>query len=144
MAAHAPPDGFTPAVRDRALADVRAGHPERAIHSLMQEVSREKTRRGRFLGQTMLAGIMVDAGHDAVAQPILEELVQSVDAYRLEEWEAGDVVAQPMALLYRCLTNLGGDEAARQALYLRICRLDPLRAIEFSQLQQQQAAAAAE
>ena len=137
-------EGFTATVRDRALAEVRAGHPERAIQSLMHEVGREKTRRGRFLGQTLLAGIMVDAGHDAVAQPILEELVQSIDAYKLDEWEAGELVAQPMALLYRCLTNLGGDEGTRQALYLRLCRLDPMRAIQFSQLQQQQAAASAE
>jgi type VI secretion system protein ImpA len=137
-----PAEGFTAMARDRALAEVRAGHPERAIQSLMSQVQREKTRRGRFLGQTLLAGIMVDAGHDAVAMPILEELVQSIDAYKLDEWEAGETVAQPMALLYRCLTNLGGDEGTRQALYLRICRLDPLRAIEFSQAQQQAAAAA--
>ena len=126
-------EGYTPHVRDRALAEVRAGNPERAVELLMRELSREKTRRGRFLGQTLLAHIMVDAGHEAVAMPILEELLQSVETYHLEEWEAGPVVAEPMALLYRCLAKLDGDPTARQSLYLRICRLDPLRAIEFSQ-----------
>jgi type VI secretion system protein ImpA len=126
-------EGYTAHVRDRALAEVRAGNPERAVELLMRELSREKTRRGRFLGQTLLAHIMVDAGHEAVAMPILEELLQSVETYHLEEWEAGNVVAEPMALLYRCLAKLEGDPTARQSLYLRICRLDPLRAIEFSQ-----------
>jgi hypothetical protein len=34
-----------------------------------------------------------------------------------------------LALLYRCLELAKGDANARQALYLRICRLDPLQAI---------------
>ena len=132
-------EGYSTVTRDRALSEVRAGHPERAIELLMRELQREKTRRGRFLGQTLLAGIMVDAGHEAVALPILEELMQSVETYHLEEWESGDVVAEPLSLLYRALGKIDGDPSMRQSLYLRICRLDPLRAITFSQQQQQQA-----
>ena len=116
-----------------AMAEVRAGRPDRAIALLMRSVTGEKTKRGRFLVQTQLAGVMVEAGHHAVAQPILEELLAHLDAHRLEEWESGDVVARPLALLYRCLERTDGDPAVRQALYLRICRLDPLQAIGFTQ-----------
>jgi type VI secretion system protein ImpA len=118
--------------RSAALAEVRAGRTDRAIALLMREASTEKTRRGRFLVQTELASIMVDANHHAVAQPILEELVTHVEAHKLEEWEAGDTVARPLALLYRCLERADADAGARQALYLRICRLDPLQAIGFA------------
>jgi hypothetical protein len=31
------------------------------------------------------------------------------------------------------MTKLNGDAAARQALYLRICRLDPLQALSCAQ-----------
>ena len=119
--------------RTAALAEVRAGRTDRAISLLMREATSEKTKRGRFLVQTQLATIMVDAGHHHVAQPILEELIAHLEAHRLEEWESGDVVARPLALLYRCLEKTEGDPALRQALYLRICRLDPLQAMSFAQ-----------
>jgi type VI secretion system protein ImpA len=118
---------------ERALAEVRSGRPERGIELLMREAVREKSRRGRFLRQTQLAGIMVDAGLESVAVPILQELLAQIEAHKLEEWEAGDVVAQPLALLYRCLEKLEGDAGVKQDLYLRLCRLDPLRAIGLAQ-----------
>jgi type VI secretion system protein ImpA len=119
--------------RIQAQNEVKAGRTDRAIQLLMREASREKTRRGRFLLQTQLASIMVDAGHGAVAMPILEELIAAIEVHKLEEWESGDLVAQPMALLYRCLEKADGDATVRHALYLRICKLDPLQAMGFSQ-----------
>jgi type VI secretion system protein ImpA len=116
-----------------ATAEVRAGRADRAIGLLMRESSREKTSRGRFLMQAQLARIMVDAGHEAVAMPILEQLIAAIEAHRLEEWEAGELVAAPMALLYRVLEKTEGDPSMRQSLYLRICRLDPIQAISFTQ-----------
>jgi type VI secretion system protein ImpA len=76
---------------------------------------------------------MVEAGHQAVAMPMLEELLAAIEMHKLEDWEAGEIVAQPMALLYRCLGKLDADPAMRQNLYLRICRLDPLQAMSFAQ-----------
>lgn len=116
-----------------ARAEARAGRADRAMQLLMREASREKTRRARFLLQSALARIMVDAGHHPVAMPILEELIQDVDNYKLEEWEMGELVAAPMALLYKCLQAVDGDSSTRQSLYLRICRLDPIQAIGFGQ-----------
>jgi type VI secretion system protein ImpA len=116
-----------------ASAEVRAGRADRAISILMREAAREKTSRGRFLVQAQLARIMVDSGHEAVATPILEELIAEVDKHGLEQWEAGELVATPMALMYRVLTKTQADESQRQNLYLKICKLDPIQAISFSQ-----------
>jgi type VI secretion system protein ImpA len=118
---------------DRAMAEVRAGQPQRAIEMLMRQVEREKSARGRFLRHAEVASVMVEAGLVTVAQPILEQLLKDVEAHHLETWEAGDVVAQPMALLYKCLEKTDGDSSMRQDLYLRICRLDPMQAIGFAQ-----------
>jgi len=118
---------------ERAAAEVRAGRPEKAIELLMRALDREKTRRGRFLRQAELARIMVDAGFVQVAQPILQELMADIEAHKLDEWEAGELVARPMALMYRCLEKLDGDSSMRQDLYTRIARLDPLQAIGFGQ-----------
>jgi type VI secretion system protein ImpA len=112
-----------------ANSHARAGRPERAIALLMRESSREKTKRGRFVLQSQLARIMVEAGHERIAMPILEELIADIESYKLEEWEFGELVATPMTLLFRCMEKTEGDEATRQSLYLRICRLDPIQAI---------------
>ena len=115
------------------MAEVRSGRTDRAIAILMREAGREKSSRGRFLLQAQLARIMVDAGHEAVAMPILEQLIADIESHKLEEWEAGELVAAPMALLYRVLEKTEGDSGTRHSLYLRICRLDPIQAISFSQ-----------
>ena len=114
----------------------RSARRPRRPRDLAAHASRRRARRrarGRFLVQAQLARIMVDAGHEAVAMPILEQLIADVESHKLEEWEAGELVAAPMALLYRVLTKTQADESTRQSLYLRICQLDPIQAISFSQ-----------
>lgn len=118
--------------RQPAVMTARSGGPERAIQTILRELDRETSRRGRFLRQTELAGVMVEADLAGVAKPILEELLAQIDAHKLEEWETGDLVARPLALLYRCLDKLGTDSALKESLYLRVCRLDPLQAIGFA------------
>jgi hypothetical protein len=69
---------------------------------------------------------MLSEGDAAVARPILDELLKEVDEHKLEDWEAGEVVARPLGLLFRCLD--AGEGPIRQQIYQRICRLDPLLA----------------
>jgi type VI secretion system protein ImpA len=114
---------------ERALSEVRAGRTQAALELLQRELARERSPRGRFLRQVQLAKVMLEAGLDSVAAPTLEQLVAQIDTQRLEEWEAGTVVAEPLALLYRCLRRLGGDPAVMQTLFLRLSRLDPMLAI---------------
>jgi type VI secretion system protein ImpA len=121
------------AVLARAMAEVRAGRINRAVEVLMHELQRETDRRGRFLRQTQLARILVEAELDLVAAPILEEMAQLVDTHRLEEWESGALIAQPLSLMYRSRARAGGDPGELQSLYLRICRLDPVQAIGLGQ-----------
>jgi len=118
-------------VFDRAIDEVRAGRPQKGIELLMREAEQEKSERARFLCRAEAAGIMVEAGLEAVAMPILKDLVDAIETHKLEAWEAGSVAARPMGLLYRCLQKLGGDAERKDDLYRRICRLDPLQAIAF-------------
>ena len=117
---------------DRAMEEVRAGSPHRAIELLMRELARERTPRGRFLRHIDIARIMVDSNLEAVAQPILEELQKLIETHQLEQWEAGELIAKPLTLLYRVHTRLGVEAATTQPIYLRICRLDPLQAMSVS------------
>jgi type VI secretion system protein ImpA len=122
-------DGF----RSEAMDLARAGRAEEAVEMLTRQVEQERSLRGRFRLRTQLAAILVEAGRDIIAQPILEELLAQIDNFRLEDWENGQIVAEPMALLYRVQTKLEYDFSMRQPLYLRICRLDPTQALRCPQ-----------
>jgi len=118
------PDTF-----DLARGELAQGRPNKAIEMLMADLAREQSPRGRFVRQTQIAYVMVEAGLTAVATPILQRLLETIDERGLDQWESGPVVAQPMALMCRVIDQTGGDESQRYDLYLRICRLDPLQAI---------------
>ena len=123
----------TDRVWDQAMTEVRAGRPQRGIQLLMEALTQEKTPRARFLRRTQIARVMVDSGLESIAVPILLELLALIDNHKLADWEGGDLVAEPMSLLYRCLEKLPPEVAAadhsKETLYPRICSLDPLQAM---------------
>jgi type VI secretion system protein ImpA len=113
-----------------AVEAARAGRASDAIQMLADEIPRQQSGRGRFQRKLQLAQICMMTGHETLAQPILEELAQSIDQHQLDEWESREIVAQPLAMLYKCVSKLQGDEATKQKLYARISRLDPVQALE--------------
>jgi type VI secretion system protein ImpA len=113
-----------------ARAEIAAKRPNRAIEILVEQLDQERSPRGRFIRQTQIAHVMVEAGLDAVARPILERLIETIDERKLDEWESGSLIAHPMALLCRVMDRDSDSSSSdRSALYLRICRLDPLQAM---------------
>ena len=71
-------------------------------------------------------------GKEKIAQPLLDQLAAEIEERRLEEWEETEAVAYPLSLLLRCLAVDGGDKERRTQLYARICKLDPIRALNCS------------
>jgi type VI secretion system protein ImpA len=121
----------TPDVFDLAMQAARAGRPQEGMQLLMREMARERSGRARFQRKVQLTELCVSSGHDAVAMPILQELAVEIERRKLEDWESPDVLAQPLALLYRCLASDGQPEE-RQKLYAWLCRLDPVQAMSVS------------
>lgn len=117
---------------DLARNELTAGRPNRAVELLTAELARDSSPRGRFVRQTQIAWIMVEAGLYSVAQPLLKKIIATIDDRSLEDWESGALVAQPMSLLYRVLQQTGDNDDERSELYLRICRLDPVQALTLS------------
>lgn len=120
-----PPDAF-----ELAMQAARKGRASEAIHLLAEEIPRQRSGRARFQRKLQLAQICMMTGHEALAQPILEELTTSIDLHKLEDWEASDVVAHPLVLLYRCLNQSENEAQVKSKLYARISRLDPVQALE--------------
>jgi type VI secretion system protein ImpA len=90
----------------------------------------ERSGRQRFRRRTQLAHLLMAAGKGKVAQPLLDELATEIETRRLEEWEPSEALAYPLELLMHCLTS--ADDERRTQLYTRICRLDPVRAVNCS------------
>ncbi len=122
-----PPDTF-----DLALQAARSGRPQEGIQMLMREMVQERSGRGRFYRKVQLTRLCDSTGFDSIAFPILQDLAAEIERRKLEDWEAAELVAEPLALLHRCLSKNGGDPAELQKLYSWICRLDPLQAMNIS------------
>jgi type VI secretion system protein ImpA len=119
----APPDAF-----ELAMQAAQRGRPQEGIEILMRELAQERSGRARFQRKAQLAQLCVSSGHEGIALPILQELAGEIERRRLEDWEAADLIAHPLALLYRSIGSDAPPEE-RQKLYSWICRLDPLQAL---------------
>jgi type VI secretion system protein ImpA len=122
----------TPDVFELAMQAARSGRPKEGIELLMREMTQERTGRGRFQRKAQLAQLCVGTQHEPIAFPILKDLAAEIERRKLEDWEAPDLLAHPLALLYRCLTHGDGNEEESQKLYSWLCRLDPLAALSVS------------
>jgi len=118
-----------PDAHDVALEAVKKGRKKEAMEIMARAVAQERIGRSRFMRMVQFASICLTAGHENMAFPILRELAEEIDRRKLEEWETREVLAQPLALYYRCLDKLGQDNAEKQAVYERLCRLDPMQAL---------------
>ncbi|MGB6898433.1 MAG: type VI secretion system protein TssA [Candidatus Acidiferrum sp.] len=118
-----------PDVIDMAMKAARAGKVQEAIGILTREMNNERTGRGRFQRHIQLANIFLATKHEAIAYPILVELAEEIERRKLAEWEEAAIVAQPLALLYRCAEKLGRDDAEKEKIYQKLCRLDPGQAL---------------
>ena len=121
-----------PDVLDLARELMKKGKLGQAVQMLMRDAAQQPSGRARFQRRLQVAQMCASAGQDKVAYPVLEELVKEIDERKLEEWEASDVIAPPLALLLRCLDAAGTGGEARDAVFSRLCRIDPIAAMEVS------------
>ena len=122
----APPD-----VLELAKDMIRRGQLPQAIQLLVRDAAQQPSGRARFQRRLQVAQLCVSAGQSKVAHPVLEELVKEIDQRRLEEWEASEMIAPPMALLLKCL-DPSSSNGVREALFAKLCRIDPTAAMDVS------------
>jgi hypothetical protein len=98
-------------------------------------LAREGSERAQFLRRTQIATIMVENGLIAVAKPLLAQLIEQIEqsSVTLADWEEGSTLAQPFALMVKCLDAQPGDGAEkREEYYQRVCTLDPVQALRLT------------
>jgi hypothetical protein len=76
-----------------------------------------------------LAQLCLAAGKDAVAQPLLDDIAAAIEAHKLDDWEERELVAGALAFVLQSSRKVQADAKTKQALFERICRLDPAQAL---------------
>ena len=116
-------------VDPQALAQeaMRTGQQQKAVEILQHEVERAASGRARFLRKMQLAQICISAGKDPIAQLLLEDVAAAVDAHKLDDWEDRETIARALVFLLQNSKKIQADVKAKQALFERICRLDPVQ-----------------
>jgi type VI secretion system protein ImpA len=112
-----------------AMQAASSGRKQEAVELLAAEIERQNSGRGRFQRKLQLAQVCLAVNQETIAHSILEELASTIEKHDLEHWEAPDLVAHALALLWGCLNRNGADEEIKHRLYARICRIDPLQAL---------------
>ena len=108
---------------------VRAGQPDKALEIMQDEISRQRSARGRFQRKLQFVELCVSAGKEAIAQPILEDLIAVIDAHKLEDWEDRSVMATALVTLMGASKRIQADAKEKQKYFERVCRLDPVQAL---------------
>ncbi len=115
-----------------ALEAAKQGRHAEALQTISRYLATARSGRARFRRRAQLAHILMAASLGQIAQPILEEMAAEIESRRLEEWEDPEALAYPLSLLLTCLQSSDSDLELRRRTYARICRLDPVRALECS------------
>ena len=73
--------------------------------------------------------LAVAAGKDAIAQPLIEDVTATIENHKLDAWEEPEQVARDLLMLMRNSKKIQGSSGDKQKLFERICRLDPVQAL---------------
>jgi type VI secretion system protein ImpA len=114
---------------DLASEAYQAGQPQRAFEILYEDLQRQQSGRGRFRRKLQLAELCVQAGKEAVAQPLLDDIAAALENHKLEDWEDRELVCSALLTLMQASKKIQGDAKEKQKLFERVCRLDPVKAL---------------
>lgn len=106
-----------------------AGQEEKAFAIMRAEIARQRSGRRRFRRTMQMVELAVTAGKDALAQPLLEDISAMIENHKLDAWEDPEQVASDLIRLMRHSKKIQGNAGEKQKLFERICRLDPVQAL---------------
>jgi type VI secretion system protein ImpA len=96
---------------------------------MQAEIARQRFGRGRFQRTLQLVHLCVEAGNEAVAQPLIDDVAAAIETHKLDDWEDSEMIAAALATIMRNSKRVQENAGERQKLFERICRLDPARAL---------------
>ncbi|KAA6461939.1 type VI secretion system protein TssA [Acidobacteria bacterium AB60] len=113
----------------RAKDALAAGRAEEAFAILRAELAKQRSGRMRFRRTMQMIELAVAAGRDDIAQPLLEDIAAAIENHKLDAWEDPEQMAADLTKLMRFSKKIQGNNSDKQKLFERICRLDPVKAL---------------
>jgi type VI secretion system protein ImpA len=107
-----------------------AGQEEKAFAIMRVEIAKQRSGRHRFRRTMETIELAIAAGKDGIAQPLLEDIAAAIEAHKLDAWEDPEQIAGDLAKLMRYSKRIQASAADKQKLFERICRLDPVQALD--------------
>ncbi len=121
----------------RAAAKVKAGQFPEGLAMLQSEVSKSQSKREKFLGKLLIAELCLSAEKPTLAKPILNELRDFIDRFRLEEWELKSLNVRFWRAFIRCYRKLDNisveDRKQQDHAFEKLCQLDVKQALALSE-----------
>jgi type VI secretion system protein ImpA len=106
------------------------GQEEKAFAIMRVEIAKQRSGRLRFRRMMETIELAVAAGKDSIAQPLLEDIAAAIEAHKLDAWEDPEQIAGDLAKLMRYSKRIQASAGEKQKLFERICRLDPVQALD--------------
>jgi type VI secretion system protein ImpA len=125
------PRWLAPAMDPYALAKdaLASGNEAKAFTLMRKAVEHERSGRSRFRRTMQMIELAITAGKDEIAQPLLEDVAAAIETHKLDAWEDPEQIAADLTKLMRYSKKIQGSSAEKQKLFERICRLDPVKAL---------------
>ncbi|MFA6414298.1 MAG: type VI secretion system protein TssA, partial [Syntrophales bacterium] len=103
-----------------------------ALGAFTDKLNHTRSARERFIWQFGLCRLLLQVKQPRLAAPHLKELLQTMEMYRLEQWEP-DMAVEVLSTVLTGLRLQAGqsDESLQETVLNRITTLDPVRAMEF-------------
>ena len=106
------------------------GLPGDAVRVLAEDAWATRSGRGRFLRRLEVTRLCLHSGHTGAAVHLLRQLLAESDERKLDSWEDPDTLGELLSLLLEALKGSRGDDhAERNAVYARLCRVNPAMAL---------------
>ena len=105
------------------------GQEEKAFAIMRVEVAKQRSGRRRFRRIMETVELAITAGKEGIAQPLLEDIAAMIEAHKLDAWEDPELIASDLTKLLRYSKKIQGNAGEKQKLFERICRLDPVQAL---------------
>lgn len=108
------------------------GQEEKAFAIMRAEIAKQRSGRRRFRRIMQMVELAIAAGKDGIAQPLLEDVAATIEAHKLDAWEDPELIASDLSKLMRYSKKIQGNAGDKQKIFERICRLDPVQALNVS------------
>jgi type VI secretion system protein ImpA len=114
----------------RAADALKSGNHSKALEILQQEIASQPSGRAKFLRKLQLVEMCIASQKAEIAQPILEDLAATVEEHKLDGWEDPRLMASALLTIMKSSRRIQDNEDERGKYFERICRLDPVKALE--------------